>query len=158
MSALAARPRRRPADQPALSASARRARRLAREVHGDELDAEGRPVIAVVEAVAHGVPESARPTAFVHRAVGRTLRPRQLAALLDLDDDERDALALLVRRTGEDGLAHARRLVAQEPRPARELALVVAYAALAGERDRGRRDDARRLIQRTWLLRERPTS
>jgi hypothetical protein len=154
VSALVTAPRRpRPADRLPLSASARRARRLAREVHGDEVDAEGRRVMAVVEAVAQGVPESARRTAFVHRAVGRTLRPRQLAALLDLDDDERDALALLVRRAGEDGLAHARRLVAQEPRPARELALVVAYAALAEERDRRRREDARRLIRGTWTLR-----
>jgi hypothetical protein len=43
--------------------------------------------------------------------------------------------------------------VAQEPRPARELALVVAYAALAEERDRRRREDARRLIRGTWTLR-----
>jgi hypothetical protein len=48
--------------------------------------------------------------------------------MIGLDDDERDALALLTKADGESVVAHARRVVAAPRGIGRELALVVKRA------------------------------
>lgn len=124
-----------------------RARRLARAVHGRE------GLFAYVERVAAAVPASAERVALVHRiCFPGGPGPRQVARLLHLDDDEREALALLVRRRGEGSLAHVRRITAHAAGPARELALVVTRAALEVGRDGSpTRRQARELIDRAWV-------
>jgi len=143
----------------ALSPSVRLARRLAQEAHRDQLDEHGAPLFDVVERVALDVPESARRTAYLHRiCTSGGTRPAQLAALLDLDEEERDALRLLVRRSGEDVLHVVRRIVASNEGPCRELALVVLRAALIGGHaadadERRRHETALQMIFDAWTHR-----
>jgi hypothetical protein len=112
-----------------LTTQERRARRLARNVHRGQLDERGRPLIEHVERVAASVPESARTVAFVHDVCARSgASAAQVARILTLDDDEREALVLLTRRGREPLTRHVRRVVRAHPDPSRELALVVLRA------------------------------
>ncbi|WP_051471184.1 hypothetical protein [Patulibacter minatonensis] len=112
-----------------LTNAERRARRLARNVHRGQLDERGRPLIEHVERVAADVPPSARTVAFVHDVCARSgASAAQVARVLDLDEDEREALVLLTRRGREPLTRHVRRVVRALPDPARELALVVLRA------------------------------
>ncbi|MEV4418992.1 hypothetical protein AB0L40_03335 [Patulibacter sp. NPDC049589] len=112
-----------------LPAPARRARKLARDIHDGQLDRHGRPLLEHVERVAASVPPSARTVAFVHDVCERSgVWPGEVAERLDLDGDEREALVLLTKRGREPLLRHVRRVVRAAPDPARELALVVLQA------------------------------
>lgn len=112
-----------------LPTVARKARRLARDVHHGQVDRHGRPLIEHVERVAAAVPESARPVAFVHDVCERSgVWAGEVALLLGLDEDERRALVLLTKRERETLVRHVRRVLRADPDPARELALVVLHA------------------------------
>lgn len=124
----------RPADPIAgvpLTTAARRAQRIAHELHGEAPPSHEGATLEHVLRVALAVPPSARSVAFVHDAgSGPGVTPRGVAALLGLDEDEREALELLARRGAEPPLRQARR-VARAPRgPGRELALLVLGAEL----------------------------
>lgn len=116
-----------------------RARRLARDVHQRQEDRYGRPMIEHVERVAGVVPPSARAVAWVHDVAERSAHePDDVARLVGLDDDERDALALLTKADGESVVDHTHRVVAAPRGIGRELALVVKRADID---DHARRTD-----------------
>lgn len=126
-----------------LPTVARRARRLARDVHHGQVDRDGRPLIEHVERVAAAVPESARTVAFVHDVCERSgVWAGEVALLLGLDEDEREALVLLTKRDSETDLRHLRRVIRASPDAARELALVVLQADLEDHAVRAPDDEA----------------
>lgn len=116
--------------RPPFSVRDRRARRLAREVHAGQTDRHGEPMVDHVERVAAQVPTVARPVALVHDVCERSaLRPEDVAALIGLEQHEREALALLTKKAeGEGLLDHTRRVVTAPAGRARELAVVVKRA------------------------------
>ncbi|MDO9410865.1 hypothetical protein [Patulibacter sp.] len=137
-----------PADVPARwsdvppSPSDRRARRLAGQVHDGQMDRLGGHMLDHVLRVAASVPPAARTVALVHDVCERDGgTPDQVAVRLHLTAEEREALVLLTKTTGERLLDHTRRVIAAPAGPARDLALVVKRADIDDHRARAAAPD-----------------